>query len=709
MNVLSQLSIFDILDLIPDPIVIVDTLGNIEFSNPFFANLLGFTTHELYHQNIINYLVDDSIFNECLIQLQNSGICDNQTTIFITKDKQHITTTKNVRLLHANNKELMLVSLKDISNFQHITQKLQNNNIELEQKSKRLNTIINEREEELTHQQIQLDKIINLVDEIIWYIDDKTMKIKYVSNAIEKIFLQKKDNFLNNSSLWMDMIYDEDKPKVMDFFENKQNGTTAIIDFRIKRKDNSTRWLSSTITHHPFLKFFIGVTRDITDQKKYQEQIKFMAYHDSLTGLPNRAYLTDTIELLIKKSKTVQQDFAILFLDLDNFKYINDSMGHDVGDKVLIRISNKLTQIIKNKATCIRFGGDEFIIVINNTKNKKNLNVIIKTIIEKISQPFIIKGREFFISCSIGISLYPKDALTSTKLITAADTAMYKAKLSGKNRHTFYDQSMDQDMYKFFKIENTIKDALLNNYFSLYFQPIICAQTSSLCGFEALIRLNHPKFGVLSPEVFIPIAEASGDIIKITNFVITKACLFAKEINLLSRKKIIISINISAKQFKEKNFAKNFLKYIKSNNFSANLIKIEIVESAIIENIESAIKELQLLRNAGIQISLDDFGTGYSSFSYLAKLPIDTIKIDKSFVIDMPDNEDNQHIINAITSLAHNLNKDVVAEGVETTKHIKFLKHANIDMFQGFYFSKAVSREEILDGFENYKQMFNLI
>lgn len=698
----------EILNFIPDPVLVVDMYGIILFNNQAFADLLGYGHNELYHQNIINFLVDDSIFQECLLELNKTNSCTNQTTLFITKNQQHIVTTKNVRLVKLDDQQYALVSLRDISQIEQINQELQYSKDILEAKSKQMTKMLLEHKQEIAKQQIQLDEIINSIDEIIWYIDDTNMQIQYVSSAIEKIFEEKKENFLHQSSLWMDMIYDDDKEKVMDAFTTLQANESKTIEFRIKLANGAIKWLSNTIKHNPSLEFFIGVTHDITKQKEDQDKIEFMAYHDALTGLPNRPYLKQSIELLLKKSKIVQQSFAILFLDLDNFKFINDSLGHNVGDQLLIKISQRLQDLTKKYGKCTRFGGDEFIIIINNVTSQKDIEIITSKIINTINKSITIQEREFFISCSIGIALHPKDATSFTGLVKAADTAMYKAKISGKNRYEFYDNSMDADMERFFELERIVKDAINHDYFKLYFQPLISADTLSLNGFEALLRLNHPDFGFISPEEFIPVAEASGDIIQISDFVISMACNFVKEINKKSKQDLTVCINISARQFKEKNFAQNFLQCLKSNEIKPNLIKIEMIESAVMENTDLAIKTLKLLRKGGVKISLDDFGTGYSSFAYLAQLPLDTIKIDKSFVLKMLNDETNQHIVKAIISLAHHLGKDVVAEGVETLEHIQLLQLDKVDTLQGFYFHKALPPKEILDKFNNLEQIFNL-
>jgi diguanylate cyclase (GGDEF)-like protein/PAS domain S-box-containing protein len=698
-----------ILDFIADPTLILDGLGNIEFCNTAFADLLGYTdTPTLFGQNIINYLADDTDFQACLTQIRKHRRCQNDSAVLITQDKRYIAVTKSVKLFSIEEEEYIFVNIKDTSRIEQINKELSSSKRELEERSRQLNDMLDAHKKEIEQKQLQLDEIINLIDEIIWYIDDKTMEIKYVSNAIETIFQEKKDCFLESSSLWMEMIYPEDKQKVMEFFTNIQSDRATPIEFRIQRQDGSVRWLANTITHHPSLNFFIGVTHDVTGEKEYQENIEFMAYHDTLTGLPNRSYLRKEIDTLLRKSQIIEQNFALLFLDLDNFKYINDSMGHEVGDEILIHLSKVLQNNVGSKGTCIRFGGDEFIIVLYNIQNDKDIKIAASALIEQIKQPLIIHEREFFLSASIGIALYPRDARSATELIKAADTAMYQAKLTGKNRSVFYETDMDMSVQKFVQIERIIKDSLSEKLFEVYFQPLIDAQTMQLYGFEALMRLHHPKHGTISPELFIRAAESSGDILSMSKTMLYQVCQFTKEINRLSAHPLFISVNLSARQFKEPYFARTFLRFLKANDVDPSLIKIEIVESAVMENLEMVTKELQILRSAGVGTALDDFGTGYSSFSYLAKLPIDTIKIDKSFIIEMLGNEHTLHIVQAIISLGHHLGKKIVAEGVETQAIIKQLKHDNVDIMQGFYFHKAVSAKTIFQEFDNLATLFHL-
>jgi diguanylate cyclase (GGDEF)-like protein/PAS domain S-box-containing protein len=707
MDLLSKLSVEEVLNYLPDPVVIIDSLGNISFANLSFLNLLGYEPFELINHNIINFLLDDSVFEECMLEIQNSETFSDQATVFIAKDGRHIYTTKSVKSIRLDDRSCIFVNIRDISKIDRLNTQLYSSNMELEEQSKHLENLLHVHKKHIDAQQLQLDEIVNGVDEIIWYIDDKSMEIKYVSNAIEKIFGGKKESYINNSSLWMQMVHPEDQARVIDFFRTIKSSHSQTIEFRITTHDGTLKWLSNTISHHSFLNFFIGVTRDITHDKEIQVQMEFMAFHDMLTKLPNRSFLKNEINSYLKKATIIAQQFAVLFLDLDNFKYINDSMGHEIGDEILIFVANKLNEIIGKDGVCTRFGGDEFVVLMN-IQNEKDVSIKAQKIINTLNEPFIMQEHEFFLTSSIGISIYPDDASTATELIKSADTAMYEAKRSGKNRYTFFSPSMNTHVQEFMQLESIIKDALVNNYFELYFQPLIDSASSTLYGFEALLRLIHPQLGFISPEKFIPVAEATGDILKISSFVMQRACHFSSQINALSNTKIHISINISARQFKEKFFAQEFLKCAADYGADPKLLTVEMTESVVMDNLLLTINELTILRQAGVKIALDDFGTGYSSFEYLAQLPINTIKIDKSFIIPVFENRINEHIVLAIASLASALDLNIVAEGVETYKHVEYLKQNKIELLQGFYYSKAISGAEILSNIGEYKKLFNL-
>lgn len=673
--ILSQ----QVLDFFPDPVLILDHDSTIEFANAAFLEMLGYAFDEIINTNVMCLLVDQSIFETCNRELQLHGKCTDQETHFWHKDGSQVRIVKSVNFVEQKGRSRIFVNIRNLSQLDKLHKNLVRNHEQI-----RL---------ELNNTQLQLEEILNAINDLVWYIDDRNLHVRYVSSAVEPIFGISKEAFLSAPTLWTELIHENDRHEVHAFFASLQHGDSRTIDFRICRSDGEILWLRNHFTHKADLGSVIGVTYDITENKKNEALVKHMAYHDALTDLPNRRYLQEKIDAHVLRSDA---PLALLFLDLDNFKYVNDSMGHEVGDAILTEAARRFNDVITPNAICTRFGGDEFIIMIENVTREQEVIENASRLIQALSEPFSIREHEFFIACSIGISLYPQDGLCSNDLVKHADTAMYEAKQGGKGRYTRYAPDMDNKVGEFLRIEALLRDALSNDYLALHFQPLIDAQSGLSAGFEALLRFEHPEAGFISPVEFIPVAEATGDIIEIGYFVIDQACLFLKQLQDQSNLPLFVSLNVSMRQFTEKEFVGILLESIARHGVDPARIKLELTESIVMENIDQATIKLKKLKEAGVKIALDDFGTGYSSFNYLVQLPIDTLKIDKSFVIELFENRHNQHIIEAITHLAHTMEMSVVAEGVETEAHADYLRNKKVDLLQGFYFSKAIPAEMIL-------------
>jgi len=697
----------DVLNYLPDPVIILNSLGIIVFANHAFLELLGYSKEEVFNENIIIFLQDSSIFDSCIVDIKHSGLCKDIETSFIHKDGSTIPTVKNVRAINIEEEQCLFVNLRNITTIDVRNRELERSQLQAQEHSIKLEQSVDLAEKELSQTRIHFDEILNTISEIIWYIDDKSMQVQFVSQAVEKVFGVQQEAFVNNPSLWQTMVYEEDQERVLEFFMSLRAGATETIEFRIELLTGDLVWLNNRIIHHPDLNIFIGISYDITEVHNTQATIEHMAYHDTLTNLPNRAYLKEQIEVMLTRAKTIEQQMAVMFLDLDNFKYINDTMGHEVGDEILISVSKRISTALDTNVVLTRFGGDEFIILLSNVQDMSDVQRTATTIINSFEAPFKLNEHDFFVSCSIGISLFPEHAKSSSGLIKHADTAMYEAKHAGKNQFVVYDHKMDEAVHEFLHMETLIREGLKEHYFQLYFQPVIDAKTRKVSGFEALLRFNHPKEGFISPDKFIPVAEDTGDILALSEFVMQEACLFSKELTKHTTKKLFVAINISARQFQESDFAKVFLKCLHSHDIACEVMKVELTESVIMDNIDIATAQLDILKHAGVQTALDDFGTGYSSFEYLARLPIDTLKIDKSFVIDMFTSSQNQHIITAMTSLAHTMNMNVTAEGVESAAHADFLSEKGIDILQGFYISKAIPKTEIFSHIKAQTSFFD--
>lgn len=421
-----------------------------------------------------------------------------------------------------------------------------------------------------------------------------------------------------------------------------------------------------------------------------EEKINYMAYHDELTGLPNRRLFDLQTSYALGRNKSS----ALLFIDLDRFKVINDTLGHDYGDLLLKEVAVRLKSSIRLHDTAARQGGDEFIVLLDNIKRNEVENLL-NRILHVLSSPFQINGKEIFVTPSIGISMYPEDGQHENELIRKSDVAMYQAKKDGRNTFRFYDMNMDKEQEEQLKIENELRKVLYKNELSLYFQPIIDLKSNKILSIEGLLRWNHPELGWVPPAKFIPIAEENGLIIPIGTWVIEQAC---RQLQMLASKGydyINVAVNLSIRQFYQPHFVAMMANIIRNKRINPERLHFEITESmtADVQLTTAILKELKAL---GVSISIDDFGTGYSSLSYLRSFPINTLKIDRSFIKDIAQNKEDQDIATMIIFMAHQLGLKVIGEGVETSEQATFLTDNGCDMLQGYYFSHPLSEDELL-------------
>lgn len=430
--------------------------------------------------------------------------------------------------------------------------------------------------------------------------------------------------------------------------------------------------------------------------KEQSRKLEHLAQHDFLTKLPNRMLLTDRLKQSIKHAKRTKENVSVLFLDLDRFKEINDTYGHEVGDMLLKNVANRLKGCIREEDTIARLGGDEFTIILNNTDELQTITVI-KKIIDTMNDSIFIDKLELHTTFSIGISSFPNDGETPDILLRNADTAMYCAKDDGKNRYRFYNVKMTELAFERVLLEKNLRKAIENEEFEPYFQPKIDARTNKVIGLEALVRWNHPELGLIQPINFIPFAEDIGLIAEIDRWVMKKAILYVLECKKENIHTGILSVNASAKQLEDKNCVYDLETIINSTGFNPKDLEIEITEGQIMKNTLHVISVLENIRKIGISISVDDFGTGYSSLSYLKRLPINKLKIDRSFIKDLPDDKDDIAIVKAIISLAKNLSLDIIAEGVETQEQISFLLKEGCPNIQGYFYSKPLPANECKD------------
>lgn len=446
---------------------------------------------------------------------------------------------------------------------------------------------------------------------------------------------------------------------------------------------------SGRITH------YVGIFSDISKLKKSQEQLEFIAHHDDLTKLPNRLLFNARLEHAIKRAKRNRQLIAVMFLDLDRFKQVNDSLGHSAGDRLLVEVANRLTGQLREGDTVARLGGDEFTLLIEALDSPMHAARLAQKINAALVKPFQFSEQDYFISGSIGISFYPKDGEDIDTLLMAADAAMYQAKNKGKNGYQFYTQQMTHKAFEQLKLESQLRKALDGQEFSLYFQPQVSIESESVIGVEALLRWNHPSDGVVLPGNFIGVAEENGLIVPIGEWVVFEACRQATQWLAEGVEFGKVSVNISELQLQRSDIVKTVKKALKATGLPANLLELELTESVFMSDPDRSIEILTALRELGVHLAVDDFGTGYSSLAYLKRLPIQKLKIDQSFIRDLPNDDNDAAIARAVITLAHSLRISVIAEGVETSEQLAFLKLESCDEAQGFLYSRPVPSDKL--------------
>lgn len=428
--------------------------------------------------------------------------------------------------------------------------------------------------------------------------------------------------------------------------------------------------------------------------------LDYSAHYDSLTDIPNRLHFVEKLTQLIGRHNDTSEPFAVWFIDLDRFKEINDSFGHSIGDRVLKEVATRLNEAI-GKESIARFGGDEFAIIVENARNDQDTEVIIKRFLEMLSDPLIIDSYEIFITCSAGASFFPKDAHNAEELLRNADSAMYQAKAEGKNTYKFYTQEMTQRVYERVTLENSLRKALSHNELILHYQPQVDMASGRIVGFEALIRWNNPDIGLISPLKFIPIAEETGLIIEIGEWIIEEACRQMAQWRSLGLNPGYIAVNISAKQLIHGNLEKVIPALLKKYRCDPDWIELELTESIIMNNPEYSKNILTQLSESGLKLAIDDFGTGYSSLAYLKNLPINKLKIDKSFVDNLPDNQADGEIVKSIIHLCKGLQLKIVAEGIETEEQGEFLLREGCPIAQGYRYFRPLPASEIREKLES--------
>lgn len=489
------------------------------------------------------------------------------------------------------------------------------------------------------------------------------------------------------------------REQFVELMQSRQQSTN--FESQVYRRDGKIIWISEnarTVRDEvgEFL-YFEGTVEDITERKSYSEKIEYQATHDDLTGLPNRTLLKDRLQQAISNADRTSSQVAVVFVDLDKFKDVNDSMGHIAGDQLLITMGTRFASCLRDSDTVARPGGDEYVLILSNLHNLQALSQTLERILVTAAKPYQIQQREFIVTCSMGVSLYPDDGKDCDTLLKNADTAMYEAKKVGKNNFQFFTKDLNAILIGRLELEYRLRQALKLDEFVLHYQPKVSMQTNEFTGVEALIRWHNPTQGLISPAKFIPIAEESNLIEHMGKWIIQTACKESAQMAKLTGRPFPISVNVSARQFYHRQFVRSIESMLAKSGLHPSSLEIEITEGVLVEQTRQFINVLKNLKELGVKLAIDDFGTGYSSIGYLKHFPVDNLKIDQSFVRGLDKDSANQAILKAIVVLGHNLGLNVIAEGVETVAERDFLASIECDEMQGFLYSKPLPIKELTE------------
>ncbi len=651
-----------------------DPDGSMRYVSPSCAEITGYTAEEFMRQPSLHKMIiaieDKKIFSDHIKKREHTkGLLKERFRIRKKDGSYCLIEHRCQEILDPNGKFLGLrVSCRDLSELR-IKEQLRNLSMAVEQSPASI------------------------------IITNMEGKIEYVNHwFIETTGYSREDVYEQNVGI----LKSGQTPKSVytDLWATITSGKKWMGEIYNKKKNGEYFWefcsISPIVDDDGEITHFLAVKQDITSQKEEEKHLMHQANYDTLTDLPNRSLALDRIDQAIHRAKREGSIVAVMFVDLDHFKIVNDTLGHEMGDKLLVEASHRLKECCRESDTVARFGGDEFLVVLPNLDQLDDASILATRILESFQIPFQLGTQQAFVGMSIGITGYPMDGNDAQILLRNADTAMYHAKEASRNTYRFYTEKMNSTAVERMNMESYLRSALKNNEFVVYYQPII-NMGKKIIGLESLIRWNNPELGLVSPLNFIPLAEETGIINAIGEWMLYETTKTVKEWMKQIRKPLRLAINVSSRQFREGKIIEIVDKVLKTNEFPPTLLELEITERMLLEDAPQTTFMLRELNKRGIRLSIDDFGTGYSSLSYLKKYPFKTLKIDKAFINEVTSNDDNATITKTIISMGHGLGLEVIGEGVETAEQFAFLNDNDCDLAQGFYFSKPVPPPKFLE------------
>lgn len=545
-----------------------------------------------------------------------------------------------------------------------------------------------------------LRTVVESVREIIFRIDPDC-HLTFLNTAWTKILGLPAEACLDQPLLAF--FHPDDRMRCTDMMNQllRRELDSLRFEARLLKQDTEPVWMEAdmalNLDAQGKVNGIVGTLDDISERRENEERLLYMATHDALTGLPNRNLFEDRLNQAIAQSARENQLVAVIFMDLDQFKMVNDSLGHDQGDILLREVAVRLAETVRAGDTVARLGGDEFVIVLSELDAAEDAIAIARKIMKSLEKPVYLKNQELAVAGSIGIAMFPKDGDTTSQLVRNADTAMYRSKELGRKQICFYSPEMNAKLLERLTLENDMRRAIERNEFEVHYQPKLDITTGRILGFEALLRWQHPVRGTISPDKIIPLAESSGLILAIGSWVLRTACEQLVQWQQQGYSGLTMAVNLSARQFWKEDLVENIAEILKETGLPPEYLELEITESSVMRNAEETISTLGKLHDMGITLSIDDFGTGYSSLSYLKRFPIQALKVDQSFVRDITVDRDAAAIAQGIIALAHSMNLQVIAEGVQTQSQFDLLKLWNCNAMQGYLFSKPVPGKSAFD------------